>query len=79
MNLLGPSKMTSILGYTMWGVGLLNQAFSEHGIPQTRQEWAQFAMFMIGGAIARVAKDGNVSNAPNPVEAKPIDVPAKVG
>ena len=79
MTLLGPSKLTSIMGYAMMGVAVANQVVSDHGIPQTAQEWVSFAGLMITGIGLRLAKDGNVSNAANPVPAKPIDVPPANG
>ena len=75
MTFLGPSKMTSIFGYGMMIVAVLNQAMNEHGMPQTPQEWITFLGYMLAGLGLRFAKDGNVSNSQQPGAAKPVDAP----
>lgn len=79
MTFLGPSKVTSILGYALMIVAVLNQTVSEHGMPQTPQEWITFAGYMLAGLGLRFAKDGNVSNAATPGPAKSVDIPPANG
>ena len=71
--MLGSSPLTSIVGYVMIVITVINQVFVEQGIPTTVHGWVVFVGGITTGIGLRLAKDSNVSNALNPSpDAKPV-------
>lgn len=58
------SPITTVFGAMTAVATILQQAFSEHGIPQTSQEWFVFAMGITTSLGLYFAKDFNVSGTP---------------
>lgn len=75
MSFLGPSPVTSILGYVVIGATVANEVITEQGLPGTVEGWTRLVVGIITGVALRYAKDGNVSNSQHPGPAKPVDVP----
>ena len=63
----GGSWITSVLGYIVIALDLINQAFVKQGIPQTFGEWITLAGGIVVGLIGIFSKDFNKSNASAPV------------
>lgn len=73
MSFLGSSPVTSILGYVVIVVTVVQQALTEEGIPHDVGGWMKLVGGIITGIALRFAKDANVSNSPVPTaEAKPV-------
>lgn len=69
---MGKSWITTVLGYITLVSTWLEQVFVEQAIPQTGKEWLMFIALNAGGLIGIFAKDFNKSNAPAPVETRPV-------
>lgn len=69
----GPSWKTTLVGFVA-GVATY---FAQMGanLPVDRQGWTSAIIAAALFAMGATAKDSNVSNAPKPVEAKPVEIP----
>ena len=70
--MFGASWMTSVVGYFVILLTVANQVFVEQGMPHDLNGWITLAGGIVTGVGLRLAKDANVSNAPNPTVAKPV-------
>ena len=70
--MLGTSMWTSIVGYCIIALTVAHQVFVEQGMPHDLNGWITLAGGIVTGVGLRLAKDANVSNAPNPTAAKPV-------
>lgn len=66
----GKSWKTALVGYIMIAaavIGFIADALQKQGMPNTVIEWVVFGTLIAGGINGILAKDYNVSNAPQPV------------
>lgn len=69
---LGSSWRTSLFGL---GAGVLSYfALVGDKLPSNSKEWKEAAFAAVLYAWSRIQKDHNVSNAPRPDEAKPVEL-----
>lgn len=61
--MLGASKVTSVIGYIMIVITVVNQVFVEQGIPTNLHGWIVFGGGIATGIGLRLAKDENVTNS----------------
>ena len=72
-TIFGASWKTSMAGYALMVIGIIYTLIQAQGIPHDTQGWIQLIGSVLVGILGRVAKDGTVSNAPNPLsESKPV-------
>lgn len=73
--MLGTSWMTSVVGYLVIVLTVVNQVFVEQGLPTTVHGWITFVGGVVTGVGIALAKDFNKSNAPKPEpDAKPVNL-----
>ena len=73
MSFLGSSPITSILGYVVVIMTVVQQVVTEQGLPHDVAGWLKLVGGIITGVALRFAKDANVSNAPSPTTvAQPV-------
>ena len=69
------SWKTKLAGWILIASGLLGlvaEAISKQGIPDTLMEWLTFGSMIGGGIVALLAKDYDVSNSPHPASATTV-------
>ena len=64
--LLGSSPLTSMLGYMVILVGVVQTGIAEQGFPHDTAGWLKLGGYVLTGIALRFSKDANVSNAPTP-------------
>lgn len=70
---MGSSPITSFLGILTAVATILQQALSDHGVPQNAHEWFVLAMGFATSLGLFFAKDYNKTNSPNPTPvSKPV-------
>lgn len=73
MSLLGSSPVTSVMGYVVIIMTVIQQVLSEEGMPHDVAGWLRVMGGIITGIALRFTKDANVSNSPVPTsDAKPV-------
>jgi len=74
--MFGASWMTTVFGYAVIVLTVVQQAFIEHGLPEDVAGWIKFAGGIVTGVGIALAKDFNKSNAPKPEPvAQPVTPP----
>lgn len=71
-KIFGASWRTSLTMYLVAIIGVAQTVITEEGFPHDTLGWLKLAGSILIGVAGRLAKDGNVSNAEKPVEAKPV-------
>lgn len=64
--MLGSSPVTSILGYIIIALTVLNQVVVEQGIPHDGKGWITLIGGVVTGIAFRMSKDANKTNSPVP-------------
>lgn len=73
MSFLGSSPVTSIMGYIVILMTVVQEVIVEQGMPHDVAGWLKLVGGIITGVALRFAKDSNVSNAPTPTTvAQPV-------
>lgn len=70
--MLGSSPITSILGYVVIVMTVVQQVLGDQGMPHDVAGWLRLVGGIVTGVALRFAKDGNVSNAPVPSSAQKV-------
>lgn len=72
--MLGASWMTTLVGYVVIVLTVVQQAVVEQGLPSDLAGWVKFAGGIVTGVGIALAKDYNKTNAPTPA---PVAQPVK--
>lgn len=72
--MFGASWMTTVFGYLVIVLTVVQQAVVEQGLPSDLAGWVKFAGGIVTGVGIALAKDFNKTNATNP---EPVAQPVK--
>lgn len=66
--MVGASWKTSIMGYILAVLAVVQEMMSSgQAFPTTVKGWITYVAAIVIAVMGRMAKDGDVSNAPNPL------------